>query len=66
MSGKLEMFEIPTNLKTPGERAAYCREHAMGLVKRANAASDEATKFELFNCAERWMTLAFQCRRETP
>jgi hypothetical protein len=54
---------IPPEIRAPAERAAYCRERALDFVRQANAAADEESRFELFNLAERWMTLAFQHRR---
>ena len=59
-----QVFEIPATLATGADRAHYCRNKASELIKEAATKYDEAAKFELFNLAERWLTLAFRYRRQ--
>jgi hypothetical protein len=62
VSTALESFELPDILKTHSDRAKYCRNRAVELIKEATAAPDAETRFELFNRAEKWMMLAFRHR----
>jgi len=64
MALKSAPFQIPAACATPTDRARYCRNRAAELVRKASKLTDENEKFELLNVAERWMTLAFQHRRE--
>jgi hypothetical protein len=60
----METFRIPPHIKSPAEQARYCRDKAVALVSDASRAPDAETRFALLSAAERWMTMAFHCRRE--
>jgi hypothetical protein len=60
----METYRIPPHIKSPEERARYCRDKAVALVSDASRAADDEARFALLNIAERWMTMAFHYRRE--
>jgi hypothetical protein len=49
---------LPSDLTRPHEKATYCRNKAVELLKAGSAARDPENKLALLQLSEQWMQLA--------